>query len=83
MDTPSRDDLRRWVFARRSADVFGRDENRGAPIDAAQSLAFGFALINVAGALQGWPPSEDAIDRRDIELARERWVRVRRQWPQR
>jgi hypothetical protein len=47
----------------------------GPQIEAA--IAGGLALIALAGRLHGWPVPEDAIDRRDESLARERWDRLR------
>jgi hypothetical protein len=35
------------------------------------------ALMDLFGEMHGWPPTENEARRRDNELARERWVRVR------
>lgn len=76
---PSRSDpesLRRWVEDRRAAaererqaareDGFARDPVRAA-----------LDLIAVAGRMHGWPIPEDAVRRREDELARDRWDRLR------
>ena len=71
------EDLRRWVAEKRAAAERERAEVRGGsfspdPIDAALDL------IALGGELHGWPMSEDPVTLREDELARERWVRLRR-----
>lgn len=70
------EDARRWVEARRAAEERERQEardqdRRADPIRAA------FALIALAGRLQGWPPVEDPTSAREDALAYERWRRLR------
>jgi hypothetical protein len=70
------EDARRWVEARRAAEARERQEARDRT-DSADSISAAFALIALAGRLQGWPPVEDPVTIREDELARERWRRLR------
>lgn len=77
MDPMPREDLRRWVEDQRAAAERERASARqrgfsGDPIRA------GLELIDLAAELHGWPIPEDPVTLREDELARERWVRLRR-----
>ncbi len=72
------DDVRRWAENRRIANVVEvRDliEHWGEP---QRSVQAAFELLNLWGALHGWPPPEDPIDRREDAVVRERFARLRR-----
>jgi len=70
-------DLRRWAENQRAAAERERSavRDRGFSPD---PISAGFELIDLAAELYGWPVPEDPVTRREDELARERWVRLRR-----
>jgi hypothetical protein len=77
MDPMRPEDLRRWVAEKRAVAERERAEVRNGsfspdPINAALDL------IALGGELHGWPPPEDQVTLREDEVARERWVRLRR-----
>jgi len=71
-------DVRRMVAGWQAVAARERAERRKAGPDSAAAVQGAFALMDLFGELHGWPPPENAARRRDDELARERWVRVRR-----
>lgn len=75
MSTP--EDLRRWIEDKRAAGERERQEARHVGF-ARDPIAAALDLIGIAGRLHGWPLPEDAIRRREDELARARWERLRR-----
>jgi hypothetical protein len=72
----TRDNLRRWVEDQRAGEERERQEAREKGL-ASNSIAAAFDLIDLAARLHGWPIPEDPVRRRDVELARDRWDRVR------
>ena len=72
----SPDDLRRWVENQRAA---GERERRAARDGAyaRDPVRAALDLIALAGERFGWPVPEDEIRRREDEVARERWARLR------
>ena len=54
-----------------------REERRKAGPNAAAAVQGALALMDLFGEMHGWPPAENEARRRDNELARARWVRVR------
>jgi len=73
----SDDDLRRWVHDRRAAAAFERSEVRSAPTATTGAIAGALALVALSGRLHGWPIPDDPVSRREDELARARWARLR------
>jgi len=71
------EDVRRMVSGWRLAEEREREERRKAGPDVAAAVEGAFALMDLFGELHPWPPPENETRRRDDELARERWVRVR------
>ena len=72
------EEVRRWAENRRIAntvEVRDQIEQWGDP---QRSVQAAFELMNLWGALHGWPPLEDAIDRREDAVVRERFARLRR-----
>ena len=54
-----------------------REERRQAGPDSAVSVRGALELMDLFGTMHGWPPPENEARRRDAELARNRWARVR------
>ena len=54
-----------------------REERRQTGPDVAMAIRGALELVDLFGAMHGWPPPENEARRRDNELARRRWVRVR------
>lgn len=54
-----------------------RQERRQAGPDSAKAIRDAFELMDLLDELHGWPPPENEGRRRDDELARDRWDRVR------
>jgi len=54
-----------------------REERRQAGPDSAEAIQGALALMDLFGEMHGWPPVENEARRRNHELARARWVRVR------
>lgn len=71
--------IRKWVTSRRAAEAREREEVRRARSDTA-ALRFALALIALEGRLHGWPRRDDPVSRREDELARARWARLRKAW---
>jgi hypothetical protein len=71
------DSARRWIEARRAAARREAREAREAGPHAASAIASALALVALTGQLHGWPVPESATDRREDELVRERWARLR------
>lgn len=70
-------DLRRWIEDQRAAQEREREQARGGAF-ARDPVRAALDLIAVAGRLHGWPIPPDAVRRREDEIARERWARLRR-----
>jgi hypothetical protein len=75
--TVSAEDLRRWVADRRLAGEREREEARRSGFDR-DPIRSSLELIDLAARLHGWPVPEDRVRRREDELARDRWIRLRR-----
>ncbi len=69
--------LRRMVAGWQAVESQEREERRHAGPDAATAIRGALELMDLFGAMHGWPPPENEARRRDDELARSRWVRVR------
>jgi len=54
-----------------------RQERRQTGPDSAGSVRGALELMDLFGTMHGWPPPENESRRRDVELARNCWVRVR------
>jgi hypothetical protein len=72
------EDVRRMVVGWQAVEVREREERRKAGPDAAAAVQGALALMDLFGEMHGWPPPENEARRRDNELARARWLRVRR-----
>jgi|CXWL01.1.fsa_nt_gi hypothetical protein len=68
--------LRRVAGWRAAADVEASERKRLGP-DRAAAIAGFFDLIELFDRLHGWPPVESETRRREAQIARENWVRVR------
>lgn len=64
------------VMGWRIAGDYEREERKAGP-DTAESVQGALALMDLFDKMHGWPPPENEARRRDNELARSRWVRVR------
>ena len=62
-----------WQAAERQERV----ERRQAGPDTAVAIRGALELMDLFGAMHGWPPPENEARRRDDELARSHWGRVR------
>lgn len=71
------EDVRRMAAGWQAAGVREREERRKAGPDAAAAVQGALALMDLFGEMHGWPPPENEARRRDNELARARWIRVR------
>lgn len=71
-------DLRRWLENWKAVEEVEREETARERISPADAVARGFELVNVAARIHGWPLPADEADRRDEELARERWTTLKR-----
>jgi hypothetical protein len=71
------EDVRRMAMGWQAAEERAREERRKAGPDAAEAVQGALALMDLFGEMHGWPPPENEARRRDNELARARWVRVR------
>jgi hypothetical protein len=69
--------VRRMVAGWQAVEKRERVELRQAGPDAATAIQGALELMDLFGAMHGWPPPENEARRRDTELARRRWVRVR------
>jgi hypothetical protein len=69
-----------WIASRRAAEEREREERRSSPFSAEQAIASALALIAVDARLHGWPRMEDPVTRRENDVARHAWVRLRRAW---
>ena len=69
--------LRRMVAGWQAVESQEREERRQAGPDTAISIRGALELMDLFGAMHGWPPPENEARRRDNELARRCWVRVR------
>jgi hypothetical protein len=71
------EDIRRMVAGWQMVEEREREERRKAGPDPAAAVQGALELMDLFGEMHGWPPPENEARRRDDELARERWVRVR------
>jgi hypothetical protein len=71
------ENVRRMVAGWQFVEKRERAERRQAGPDASAAIQGALELMDLFGAMHGWPPSENEARRRDNELARRRWVRVR------
>lgn len=71
------EDVRRMVAGWQAVEGQEREERRRAGPDAAMAIRGALELMDLFGAMHGWPPPENEARRRDDELARRCWVRVR------
>jgi hypothetical protein len=71
------DSARRWIETRRAAAQREALEERTAGPRPAWAITSALALVALTGRLHGWPVPETEIDRREDEIARERWARLR------
>ena len=71
------EDWRRMVGGWQAVERREREERRKAGPDAAAAVQGALALMDLFGEMHGWPPAENEARRRDSELARAHWVRVR------
>ncbi len=71
------EDVRRMVAGWQAAEAQERKERRKAGPDIATAVQGSLELMDLFGKMHGWPPPENEARRRDNELARRRWVRVR------
>ena len=69
--------VRRMVAGWQAVERQEREERRQAGPDTAMAIRGALELMDLFGAMHGWPPPENEARRRDDELARSRWVRVR------
>jgi hypothetical protein len=69
--------MRRMVAGWQAVEAQEREERRHAGPDTATSIRGALELMDLFGAIHGWPPPENEARRRDDELARRCWVRVR------
>jgi hypothetical protein len=69
--------LRRMVAGWQAVERKEREERRHAGPDVAMAIRGALELMDLFGAMHGWPPPENEARRLDNELARRRWVRVR------
>ena len=70
-------DVRRMVVGWRAVEEREREERRKAPPDVAAAVEGALELMDLFGEMHRWPPAENEARRRDDELARGRWIRVR------
>jgi hypothetical protein len=71
------EDVRRMVGGWQAVESREREEIRKAGPDAAAAVQGALELMDLFGEMHVWPPAENEARRRNNELARERWVRVR------
>jgi hypothetical protein len=71
------EDVRRMVAGWQAAEAREREERHKAGPDRAEAVRGALALMDLFGEMHGWPPPENEARRRDDELARARWIRVR------
>jgi hypothetical protein len=71
------ENVRRMVAGWQAVEGQEREERRQAGPDATMAIRGALELMDLFGAMHGWPPPENEARRRDDELARRCWVRVR------
>jgi hypothetical protein len=71
------EDVRRMVGGWQAVERREREERRKAGPDSAAAVQGALELMDLFGEMHGWPPAENEARRRNNELARARWVRVR------
>jgi hypothetical protein len=69
--------VRRMVAGWQAVEEREREERRQAGPDVAMAIRGALELMDLFGEMHGWPPPENEARRRDNDLARRRWVRVR------
>lgn len=73
----SPESLRQMVAGWQAVEAQEREERRQAGPDSAASIRGALELMDLFGTMHSWPPPENEVRRRDAELARTCWVRVR------
>ena len=71
------EDVRRMVAGWQLVERQERAERRQAGPDPAAAIQGVLELMDLFGEMHDWPPPENEARRRDDEMARQRWVRVR------
>ena len=71
------EDVRRMVAGWQLVERQERAERRQAGPDAAVAIRGALELMDLFGAMHSWPPAENEARRRDNEMVRRSWVRVR------
>jgi hypothetical protein len=71
------ENVRRMVAGWQLVERQERIERRQAGPDAAVAIRGALELMDLFGAMHGWPPAENEARCRDNEIARQRWARVR------
>jgi hypothetical protein len=71
------EEVRRMVGGWQAVEPREREERRKAGPDSAAAVQGALELMDLFGEMHGWPPAENAARRRNNELARASWVRVR------
>jgi hypothetical protein len=71
------EEVRRWIASRRAAEARERAEVEAQGPTPASAIADGLALIALFGRLHGWPAPENDVDRREDEVVRRQWARLR------
>ncbi len=72
--------LRSWVSARRLAERRDLREKYVNDSRTGSHLQDPLAAVALMGAALGWPVPENAVRRRQNELAREAWTKLRAQY---
>jgi hypothetical protein len=71
------EEVRRMVGGWQAVERREREERRKAGPDSAAAVQGALELMDLFGEMHGWPPAENEARRRNNELARASWVRVR------
>ncbi len=72
-----REDLRRWVAARRAADEVPVASAEEMDSTAAETWAQAMSLVAMVGHFVGWPVEPDAVRKREDEAAARAWELLR------
>jgi hypothetical protein len=71
------DDVRRWAVNRRIANAVEVRELRTTWNTTDRSFAAALQLLALYAAVNGWPPPDDPVGRRETAAVRDRFVRLR------